>query len=60
MKEKECIAIYLRLSMEDKVCGNRSLETDCVKDESNSITSQRKMLLEYIRKDALLARQEVV
>lgn len=51
MKEKEHIAIYLRLSMEDKVCEN---------GESNSITSQRKMLLEYIRRDALLAGHEVV
>jgi len=60
MREKGLIAIYLRLSMEDKIQEGRILKTDCAKDESNSITSQRKMLLEYIRKDEELAEQEVV
>ena len=52
MKEKGCLAIYLRLSLEDRVQEGY--------DESSSITSQRKMLLEYIRKDMELAGQEVM
>ncbi|MCH5343697.1 MAG: recombinase family protein [Acetatifactor sp.] len=60
MKEKDHIAIYLRLSMEDKIQGDALSGIACALDESNSITSQRKMLLEYIRKDAELAGQEVV
>lgn len=60
MKQKECVAIYLRLSIEDNARSSRLSEADYEKDESNSITSQRKMLLEYIRKDALLAGQEIV
>ena len=52
MKERGCLAIYLRLSLEDRVQEGY--------DESSSITSQRKMLLEYIRKDMELAGQEVM
>ena len=52
MKEKGSLAIYLRLSLEDKIQGEY--------DESGSITNQRKMLLEYIRKDAELAGEEVM
>lgn len=49
------IAIYLRLSIEDKRIG-----LDGLVDESNSITSQRKLLMEFIEKDAELAAQEVL
>ena len=41
MKAKKIIAIYLRLSSEDK---------DEDKDESNSITNQRFLLHSFIRK----------
>lgn len=51
MKDRAFIAIYLRLSLEDR---------DGENGESNSITSQRKMLLEYIRKDTFLAEHEVL
>lgn len=44
------LALYLRLSIED--------EGD--KDESNSITNQRKQIYEYIRRDSELSRYEVV
>lgn len=52
MTKKNYTAIYLRLSVEDKMNGNQ--------EESNSITNQRKILLEYIHKDAELAGEEVV
>lgn len=55
--KKEYIAIYLRLSLEDRIQeGNFT----CAKKESNSITSQRKMLRDYIRKDAELTACEVL
>lgn len=44
------LALYLRLSIED--------EGD--KDESNSITNQRKQIYEYICRDSELSRYEVV
>ena len=46
----ECLAMYLRLSIED--------EGD--KDESNSISNQRKQIYEYIHHDSELSRYEVV
>lgn len=46
----ECLAMYLRLSVED--------EGD--KDESNSIRNQRKQIYEYIQDDSDLSRYEVV
>lgn len=52
MKGKGCLAIYLRLSLEDRIQGKY--------DESGSITSQRKMLLEYIQKDTELTGQEIL
>ena len=52
MKGKGCLAIYLRLSLEDRIQGGY--------DESGSITSQRKMLLEYIQKDTELTGQEIL
>ena len=55
--KKEYIAIYLRLSLEDRVQEGSLTQ---VKEESNSITSQRKMLREYIRKDTELATCEVL
>lgn len=46
----ECLAMYLRLSIED--------EGD--KDESNSISNQRKQIYEYIHHDSELSRYAVV
>lgn len=46
----EYLAMYLRLSIED--------EGD--KDESNSISNQRKQIYEYIHRDSELSRYEVV
>lgn len=51
MKDGRKVAIYLRLSIEDDVRDGRQ--------ESNSISSQRKMLLEYISRDDGLKGQEV-
>lgn len=55
MRGKLKNAIYLRLSMEDDAAkaGNGH-----IRDESNSISSQRKMLMEYISREAELAGQE--
>lgn len=53
MKEGRKIAIYLRLSIEDDAPGGRNYK------ESNSISSQRKMLMEYISNDAELKGREV-
>lgn len=57
MRGKQKNAIYLRLSMEDDAAraGNGHMQ-----EESNSISSQRKMLMEYISKEAELAAQETV
>lgn len=44
------IAIYLRLSKED----------DLIRDESNSITNQRDLIMNFIRKDKELQNMEVV
>ncbi len=48
--EKQVIAMYLRLSGEDKEKGA---------DESNSITNQRQLILDYIRSDRNLSGCEV-
>ena len=49
MTDSRKIAIYLRLSIEDDALdGKASTE----QRESNSISNQRKMLLDYIRNDA--------
>lgn len=53
MRENRKTAIYLRLSIEDYAPGGRNYK------ESNSISSQRKMLMEYIGNDAELKGQEV-
>lgn len=53
MRENKKIAIYLRLSIEDDAQEGRSYK------ESNSISSQRKMLMEYISNDADLKGQGV-
>lgn len=53
MRENRKIAIYLRLSIEDDVSEGKSYK------ESNSISSQRKMLMEYISNDGELKGQEV-
>ena len=51
MTDSRKIAIYLRLSIEDDALdGKASTE----QRESNSISNQRKMLLDYIRNDAEL------
>ena len=57
MRGKQKNAIYLRLSIEDDATrvGNRPMQ-----DESNSISSQRKMLMEYISRETELAGQETV
>lgn len=44
------LALYLRLSLED---GDE-------KDESNSISNQRKLICEYIRRDSELSALETV
>ena len=46
----ERIAIYLRLSKED----------DLIRDESNSITNQRELIMDYIRRDKKLRKLEVI
>lgn len=46
----ECLALYLRLSLED----------EGEKDESNSISNQRKQIYEYIHHDSELSRYEAV
>ena len=46
----ERIAIYLRLSKED----------DLVRDESNSISNQRDLIMRYIRVDRKLRNQEII
>ena len=46
----ECLALYLRLSLEDEE----------EKDESNSISSQRKQIYEYIHHDSELSRYEAM
>lgn len=56
MKEKKQVAIYLRLSVEDAACEADGKEKQ---KESGSIFSQRKMLLDYIRRDDTLAAQEI-
>ena len=45
------IAIYLRLSCEDTDINS--------KDESNSITNQRNLIMEYIKSDAILSTYTV-
>lgn len=56
MTDSRKIAIYLRLSIEDDVMGGK-ISTE--QRESNSISNQRKMLLDYISNDAELREQEV-
>lgn len=50
------VAIYLRLSIEDRRCIENGLE----KGESSSIRNQRKQIYEYIHRDSELSRYEVV
>lgn len=50
------LALYLRLSLEDERTGNNGLE----KDESNSISNQRKQIYEYIHHDSELSSYETV
>lgn len=52
----ERLALYLRLSLEDEKVGNTNLE----KDESNSISNQRKQIYEYIHHDSELSSYEIV
>lgn len=56
MKERK-IAIYLRLSIEDDTPEGK---TSAAQLESNSISNQRKMLLDYVNNDADLRKREVV
>lgn len=46
----ECLALYLRLSIEDK----KAIEDGLGRNESNSISNQRKQIYEYIRHDTEL------
>lgn len=57
MKNKKAVAVYLRLSKEDEISERELLKAQ---DESNSISSQRKLLREYIRHDAELDGAEVM
>lgn len=52
----ECLALYLRLSIEDEKVN----ETSFQKDESNSISNQRKLIYEYIHRNPELCRYEVI
>ncbi len=52
----EYLAMYLRLSIEDK----KAIENGLNKDESNSISNQRKQIYEYIHHDSELSRYVVV
>lgn len=52
MREKQQLAIYLRLSTEDAF---RKEEEGSFPDESNSISNQRKLIRDYISRDAELA-----
>lgn len=52
----EYLAMYLRLSIEDE----KAIENGLDKDESNSISNQRKQIYEYIHHDSELSRYEVV
>ena len=56
MREKQKTAIYLRISQEDAQPEMRERG----REESNSIGSQRKYLLEYIGRDPRLADSEVI
>lgn len=56
MREKPKTAIYLRISMEDAEPEMRERG----QKESNSISSQRKYLLDYISQDSRLADSEVI
>ena len=51
------LAMYLRLSLEDKRAGSGG---NPIQDESSSIGSQRKQILEYIHHDSELAKYEVL
>ena len=53
---RKCLALYLRLSIEDE----RDTGNGLKKDESNSIGNQRKQILEYIQQDSELCRYETV
>lgn len=50
MKTKKCIGIYLRLSQEDL-----DKKTNIAKDDSNSITAQRHLILNHIAQNPYLA-----
>lgn len=56
MTENRKIAIYLRLSIEDDAPEDK---TFAEQRESNSISNQRKMLIDYISNDAELRGQEI-
>ncbi len=56
MTDNRKVAIYLRLSIEDGVSNGKIFAGH---KESNSISNQRKLLLDYINNDAELWKQEV-
>ena len=47
---KKCIAVYLRLSLEDV-----DKRTNTAKDDSNSITAQRQLIQRYIEENSYLS-----
>lgn len=49
------IAIYLRLSLEDE----KNTGNGYIRDESNSITNQRKLIMDYIHCNPELCKYEV-
>lgn len=52
----EYLALYLRLSLEDK----KDMESGMSKNESSSISSQRKQIFEYIQNDAELMQYKTI
>lgn len=50
------LAIYMRLSMEDRAVGTGG----CTQGESNSIGNQRKQILSYIHRDEELTFYQIL
>lgn len=50
------VALYMRLSREDE----KAIGTDLMRDESNSISNQRKLLLGFLKKKPEFAQSVIV
>ncbi len=50
------VALYMRLSREDE----KAIGTDLMRDESNSISNQRKLLLGFLKKKPEFAKSAIV